>query len=195
MVGTIGSGKTTELLRVHEARQLKEFVVFLDLARYFEQRGSAESLQHVRQWEVCLYAALVIAGEYTRHWGELPSRPLDDIHRAYADVARAAGVSTATVSRAINKPQLVSQEVRQRVVAMAEQLGWVPHGTARALSTRRSGAIGAVFPALTHGDFARAATAVQAELQRAGYTLLLACSNYDLGQEYEQVRKIGRAHV
>jgi LacI family transcriptional regulator len=105
------------------------------------------------------------------------------------DVARAAGVSTATVSRTINNPSLVSQDVRHRVVAVVEQLGWVPDGAARALSTRRSGAIGAVFPALTHGDFARAIATIQAELQLAGYTLLLACSNYDPDQEYQQVRK------
>lgn len=105
------------------------------------------------------------------------------------DVARAAGVSTATVSRAINTPQIVSEEIRRRVAAVVDQLGWVPDGAARALTTRRSGTIGAVFPTLTHGDFARATAAIQAELQARGYTLLLACSSYDLDQEYQQVRK------
>jgi LacI family transcriptional regulator len=105
------------------------------------------------------------------------------------DVARAAGVSTATVSRAINTPKVVSEEVRQRIAAVIDRLGWVPDGAARALTTGRSGAIGAVFPTLTHGDFARATGAIQAELQARGYTLLLSCSNYDLDQEYEQVRK------
>jgi len=105
------------------------------------------------------------------------------------DVARAAGVSTATVSRAINSPDVVSPVVRQRIAAVVDQLGWVPDGAARALSTRRSGAIGAIFPTMTHGDFARATAAIQAELQIRGYTLLLACSNYDLEQEYQQARK------
>lgn len=105
------------------------------------------------------------------------------------DVARVAGVSTATVSRAINNPELVSSEVRKRVAAVVDQLGWVPDGAARALTTRRSGAIGAVFPTLTHGDFARATATIQAELHARGYTLLLACSNYDPDLEYEQVRK------
>src|SRR5262245_33142720 len=81
------------------------------------------------------------------------------------DVARVAGVSTATVSRAINTPEIVSEEVRERIAAVVNQLGWVPDGAARALTTRRSGAIGAVFPTLTHGDFARATAAIQAELQ------------------------------
>lgn len=104
-------------------------------------------------------------------------------------VARAAGVSTATVSRAINNPELVSEELRTRVSAVIEHLGWVPDGAARALATRRSGAIGAVFPTLTHGDFARATFALQHELQKDGYALLLACSEYNPDQELMQVRK------
>jgi LacI family transcriptional regulator len=105
------------------------------------------------------------------------------------DVAKAAGVSTATVSRAMNMPAMVSPELRERVAAVVRDLGWVPSGAARALATRRSGAIGAVFPTLSHGDFARAAEALQGELTAQGYTLLLACSQYDAAQEYQLVRQ------
>ena len=104
-------------------------------------------------------------------------------------VAKAAGVSTATVSRAINNPDSVSQDLRERIGAVIERLGWVPDGAARALATRRSGTIGAVFPTVAHGDFGRAAHAIQNELLARGYTLLLACSEYDLDQEFQQVRK------
>jgi LacI family transcriptional regulator len=106
------------------------------------------------------------------------------------DVARVAGVSTATVSRAMNNPEAVSEELRARIASVVDHLGWVPHGAARALATRRTGTIGAVFPTLTHGDFARAIQALQHELSNAGYTLLLACSEYNPKQEYEQVRKL-----
>ncbi len=105
------------------------------------------------------------------------------------DVARAAGVSTATVSRAISRPDVVSPDVRERIAAVIKDLGWVPDGAARALSTRRSQTIGAVFPALSVGDFARATHAIQAELSQSGYTLLLACSEYELDLELQQVRK------
>ena len=99
------------------------------------------------------------------------------------DVARIAGVSTATVSRAFNYPDHVSAEVRARIESVAKNLGWAPHGAARALATRRSGAIGAVFPTLTLGDFPRAIQALQHELARNKHTLLLAFSEYDLDQE------------
>jgi LacI family transcriptional regulator len=88
----------------------------------------------------------------------------------------------------VNTPGLVSPELRDRVAAVVRELGWVPHGAARTLTTRRSGAIGAVFPTLSHGDFARAAEALQDELTAHGYTLLLACSQYDLAQEQRLVR-------
>ncbi len=106
------------------------------------------------------------------------------------EVAKIAGVSTATVSRAINNPEVVSVELRERIASVVKRLGWVPHGAARALATRRSSAIGAVFPTLTHGDFARALEGLQDELARLGYGLLLACSNYDMDQEFRQVRKL-----
>ncbi len=105
------------------------------------------------------------------------------------DVARVAGVSTATVSRAMNNPEAVSQELRTRIASVVRHLGWVPDGVARALATKRTGTIGAVFPTLTHGDFARAIQALQHELSARGYTLLLACSEYKPEQEYDQVRK------
>ncbi|HEX2727163.1 MAG TPA: LacI family DNA-binding transcriptional regulator [Beijerinckiaceae bacterium] len=105
------------------------------------------------------------------------------------EVARAAGVSTASVSRAINHPDVVSPDLRDRIAAAVKELGWVPDGAARALSTRRSQTIGAVFPTLSVGDFARATHAIQSELSEAGYTLLLACSEYDLDLELQQVRK------
>ena len=106
------------------------------------------------------------------------------------DVARVARVSTATVSRAMNNPETVSEELRARIASVVRHLGWVPHGAARALATRRTGTVGAIFPTLTHGDFARAIQALQNELSHSGYTLLLACSEYDVEQEYQQARKL-----
>lgn len=114
-----------------------------------------------------------------------------DGHRSVGlrEVARAAGVSTATVSRAINNPDVVSADLRERIAVAVKELGWVPDGAARALSTRRSQTIGAVFPALSVGDFAHATHALQSELALAGYTLLLACSEYEPELELRQVRK------
>ena len=99
-------------------------------------------------------------------------------------VADVAGVSTATVSRVMNSPERVSPELRERVLSVVQHLGWIPDGTARAFSTRRTRTIGAVFPGLTHGDFARAAEGLQSELARFGYTLLLGNSDFNIDRNY-----------
>jgi len=61
-----------------------------------------------------------------------------------ADVARAAKVSTASASRALGRPELVSEAVRTRVSDAAVRLGYVANAAARSLSTRKSGLVGAI---------------------------------------------------
>ena len=77
------------------------------------------------------------------------------------DVARAAGVSPATVSRAIAQPELVNSATLARVRLSAARLGYVPGGAARALASGRSMTIGAVVPTLDSPIFARALQAMQ----------------------------------
>ncbi len=68
------------------------------------------------------------------------------------DVARAADVSVASVSRVLNRHENVRPALREKVEAAAAQLGYVPHAGARSLSLARSNAIGVVLPDL-HGEF------------------------------------------
>jgi LacI family transcriptional regulator len=106
------------------------------------------------------------------------------------DVAIRAGVSTATVSRVINGAAPVSDGVRERVEAASRALGYIPNGVARALSSRRTGAIGAVVPTIENDGFARTVFALQKRLQAAGRTLLLANSDYDLDVELDEVTRL-----
>lgn len=68
------------------------------------------------------------------------------------DVARVAKVSVATVSRALNGHDNVTEAVRRRVLAVASELRYSPHHAARSLSSRRTHTIGVVLPDL-HGEF------------------------------------------
>jgi LacI family transcriptional regulator len=102
------------------------------------------------------------------------------------DVALAAGVSTATVSRALNKPEAVRPELRARVQAAVDRLGYVAHAGARALSLRRSGTVGAIVPTIDNAIFARGLQAFQQHMAEAGYVVLLAFSDYDADQEEAQ---------
>jgi len=68
------------------------------------------------------------------------------------DVAREAGVSVASVSRALNRGEGVTAETGERIRAVAKRLSYVPHAAARSLITRRTHTIGALLPDL-HGEF------------------------------------------
>lgn len=90
------------------------------------------------------------------------------------DVARRAQVSVATVSRALNGLENVSEEARTRVADAARELGYVPHAGARSLSLSRTNAIGVVLPDL-HGEFfSEFVRGLDREASRAGYLLLLS---------------------
>lgn len=107
-----------------------------------------------------------------------------------ADVARLAGVSTATISRCLNTPAAVSPATRAKVLATIEALGFELDATARALASGRTMTVGAVVPTLDNAIFASGIQGLQARLAADGYTLLLASSEYDPAQEIAQVRAL-----
>ncbi|MFO1303046.1 MAG: LacI family DNA-binding transcriptional regulator [Burkholderiales bacterium] len=99
------------------------------------------------------------------------------------DVARLAGVSTATVSRVLNTPDQVDALTRQRVREAIDKLRYVPHGAARALRSRRSLMVGAVVPSFDYALYARTTSAMQSVLDPAGYAMVVAEHHYDLRTE------------
>ncbi|OWU71210.1 transcriptional regulator [Roseovarius sp. 22II1-1F6A] len=106
------------------------------------------------------------------------------------DVARAANVSTATVSRALNRPDSVSEKLRDRITTAIRELGYIPDASARALSSRRTRTIGAIVPTVDNAMFARGLQALQSYLASQNYLLLLATNEYDLEIELEQARNL-----
>ncbi len=107
-----------------------------------------------------------------------------------ADVARMAKVSTATVSRALTLPHMVKGRTLERVQHAARTLGYVAHGAARALASRRTHTIGAVVPTLDNAIFANTIHALQRTLDAAGYVLLLASHEFDADVEARVTRTL-----
>ena len=115
---------------------------------------------------------------------------IDPLAPTIDNVAARAGVSTATVSRVLNKPQSVSDGLRQRVQDAIAQLGYVPRASARALMLGRTGTIGAVFPTVDNAIFAQAINALQRRLDEFGHQLLIATSGYDQDNETRQAMNL-----
>lgn len=106
------------------------------------------------------------------------------------DVARLAGVSTATVSRCLNTPDRVVESTRLKVAEAVRTLGYLPNFGARAMAAKRTNTIGAVIPTMENAIFARGIQAFQEALHDQGYTLLVASSSYSLDLEEEQIRAL-----
>lgn len=97
------------------------------------------------------------------------------------DVARAAGVSVATVSRVMNGHSNVTDATRARVLAVMKSLRYSPHGAAQSLVTRRTQTIGVLLPDM-HGDFfSELIRGIDGAARIQGLHLLLSSSHGDLG--------------
>ncbi|HWL80443.1 MAG TPA: LacI family DNA-binding transcriptional regulator [Roseomonas sp.] len=94
------------------------------------------------------------------------------------DVARMAGVSTMTVSRALNDPAKVSPEVRERVNAAVQAVGYLPNRLAGSLSSRRSSLVGLIVPNIDNSLYSTTIQAVSEVLRQGGHQLMIADCGY-----------------
>ncbi|MBZ5738841.1 LacI family DNA-binding transcriptional regulator [Nocardioides mangrovi] len=84
------------------------------------------------------------------------------------DVAREAGVSIATVSNVMNKPDRVGEQTRQRVLEVADRFGYVPKAKAASLARKHVGRIGVIAPFTTYASFMRRLSGVLSEAAGRG---------------------------
>lgn len=99
------------------------------------------------------------------------------------DVARTAGVSIVTVSRAINAPDTVSAKTRARIEEAMKALDYVPDLAARSMAKRRSGIVAALVPNLLDPIFVGMVRGLETVLARHGLHLLIGNTGYDLESE------------
>ena len=98
------------------------------------------------------------------------------------DIAQRCGVSVATVSKALNGHQDIGDATRERVLAVAKELGYTANSAARALKTNRTYNIGVLFSDLSnsgfmHEYFASTLNSFRMEAERCGYDLTFISSN------------------
>lgn len=106
------------------------------------------------------------------------------------DVARAANVSTATISRSINTPDKVATSTRDRIQNVIRELGYTPNSGGRMLASNRSNIVGAVIPTMANAMFASGLQSFQEELSDSGVTMLVASTGYDGKHELRQIRSL-----
>ena len=103
-------------------------------------------------------------------------------------VAKMAGVSAMTVSRALKSDAAVSKETRDRVLEIVRQVGYVPDASARVFATRRSGFVASLVPSLNNSNFADTVHGMSEVFDVAGVQMLLGDTEYSLSREEDLIR-------
>jgi len=111
------------------------------------------------------------------------------------DVARAAGVSRQTVSRAINDLGEISPRTRARVLRIAEEMGYRPSSIARGLATRRTRTLGLVIPDVANPFFSDVARGAEHEGYAGGYNVFLCNTDEDPERELAVLRSLEEKRV
>lgn len=99
------------------------------------------------------------------------------------DVAKAAGVSTMTVSRALRKDSPVSPKTREKILRVIREMNYVPDLMAGGLSSKKSGFVGLLLPSLDNLHFARTVQSLTEALDAVGLQILLGHTAYSAAKE------------
>ena len=105
-----------------------------------------------------------------------------------SDVARLAGVSTATVSHTINSTRYVSNETKEKVYQAIKELGYTPDASARSFRTGKKKTVGFIVPDISNKFFATMIETVENHLSAHGYHLIIANTKEDPDREETNIR-------
>ncbi|HOJ11289.1 MAG TPA: LacI family DNA-binding transcriptional regulator [Clostridiales bacterium] len=111
------------------------------------------------------------------------------------DVARMAGVSTATVSRVINDDPRISRETSEKVKKCISDLDYRVNNIARSLKTSRTYTIGFIAPEITNDFFMSIAKGVEDESRKYGYSIIVCNSNESIKEEEDRIRLLSEKCV
>lgn len=106
------------------------------------------------------------------------------------EVSRLAGVSTATVSRALRNPELVSKESRRKVMEAVERLNYRPNMLARNFRSERSYSLVILTPSIASPFYSRVIRGVELAAQNRGYSVLLGDTRDSLQREHEYIELV-----
>ncbi|MBE6944399.1 MAG: LacI family transcriptional regulator [Ruminococcaceae bacterium] len=111
------------------------------------------------------------------------------------DVAMRAGVSTMTVTRTINNPELVKESTREKVQAVIRELGYVPDRTAMALRSGKSKTVGLTLFDIENPFISKLVMHMDRRLQKRGYSVLLSFVNEEVSDDYDIYSSLRRFNV
>ncbi|WP_110707502.1 LacI family DNA-binding transcriptional regulator [Salinicola sp. CR57] len=114
----------------------------------------------------------------------MPSRP------SLVQIAERVGVSPATVSRAFNRPELLSDATRERILVTARELGFRPNKVGSSLRSGSTRTLGLLLPTMSNPVFAACFEGAEERALKAGYSVMLATTGYDSRRERAAARSL-----
>src|SRR5947207_10310885 len=111
------------------------------------------------------------------------------------DIARVAGVSHSTVSRALRESSLISVEVRERIQKLAREMGYTPNAIAQSLQTQQTSTIGLVVTSIDDPFWGDVMKGVEEVARAAGFSVFLTASHNDPDQEMAIIETFHRRRV
>lgn len=115
-------------------------------------------------------------------------RPTQTGRVTLSEIAERVGTSAITVSRVLNTPHLVSEELRTQIESVIAELGYMPNRAARALARARSDSVAVLIPSLSNTVFTQLLEGVRDVLNRAGYRTLIGDTRYSPEEEESLLR-------
>src|SRR5574344_1737926 len=128
------------------------------------------------------------------NWGGTIMENLKDRVTIY-QVAQAAGVSLATVSRVINKQGNVTEMTRSKVEETIKKLGYKPSGLAQALATNKTTNIGVVIPSANYVYISNMLNGISEVAKEKGFVLTLFTTSHSHAEALSMIEKVITSHV
>lgn len=111
------------------------------------------------------------------------------------DIAKVAGVSYSTVSRALHDSPLISQEMREQIQKIAGSMGYTPNALAQSLQSKQTNSVGLVITTISDPFFADVVNGVEEEAKKAGISVFLATTKNDPDEEIGIIETFSRRRV
>jgi len=111
------------------------------------------------------------------------------------DIAKIAGVSYATVSRALNDHSEVSEKTKEKIIQITEVMGYSPNAIARGLVRKNTNTIGLLIPDITNPYFPEVARGVEDYAISHGFNVFLCNTNWEEKKEYDYIRVLREKRV
>lgn len=147
---------------------------------------------------VCIASYLALEPKQTKTLETWPNERLDLLNRrsvSIEDIARAAGVSHSTVSRALRDSSMISSSVRERIQQLARDMGYTPNIIAQSLQNQQTNTVGLVVTSIADPFYVDILSGVEEVAQPAGISVFLSISHNEPEQEMIAIETFHRRRV